>query len=1026
MFNTYQSHSLQTLAYHFSGIIKPEVEDPLSKPWIIVQNNEIKEWLSLKIAEEQGIAGNYRFIFPSEFLWMLYRFQKDEIPRVLPADLNSMHWALFELLSTDQSLLNQIPFYDSGSDTPKKRFQLCGQLADIFDQYQVYRPEMMESWLNRKFITKDPNERWQLSIWNELNKKWHSIKNIEHLPSRSQAYSELVQWLDDPNNELWSNVPENVYVFGLSHLSKPFMEIISRIGKKHDIHFFSLAKADDHSNENLIHLLGDWGRPIQEQLQLLYEILEKNDVPTETFSWETDQESSFPALKVHSCHNIRREVQVLKDEILRYLDNNSDRRLSDVLVMIPDVETYSGMLETVFANDEGEPAVPVSKLSGRNYHSAEHTLSELLELLSSPFKASAVIQMLHQEPIKNKFSFSDADLELLEDWVLENRIYQGVGSDFNTRYSWQKGVNQLLSGFSMEPDILNVYQEMVPYDRISSSDDAMLSARLAHFVHLLGSAAEEIANQKTPVEWIVFTRRLIDDFIGDGSAQNTQAGALLRMIDKLKEQASFTTFSKKVSFTLMKDWLVGQFSSYDSSSGRFGQGITVSSYIPYRSVPFGFIAMLGMNESVFPRKAIRPEFDLIYAAPRPGDRILKEDDTYLFLETIQATREHLHISYRGQDQHSDSIRLPSILVQQLLDVFFESQNEGIIRHSLHPFNKQYFDGDSPNSYSDINRQLSERMQEGKQEKQSFFIDQKFSPIEVNSKEQIHLSDLISFFVNPSKYLLQSQLSLSYYNEFKEVSDRESFKLNSLERHKLDSLLFEMLQKGESADTVKRYASAAAMIPEALEGEKVFKREKESVSGLLENLKSYTKADEHTEEISVEIDGIQLYGPIHGLYDDLLVSYRVGRRRAGHEVEHWLKHLLLLQSGYTLNRSLYISKDGSDTDILEIRSSEILSNPLSGYVRLFTSNNPVLHKSAFFPKSSKAFAEAILEGKDEEEAVKKARTKWEVTPHVSFAEEADYYNALLWRGYNPIESKVFKENALQFWEPFLKAQREEGS
>lgn len=1026
MLKIYQSQSLQTLAHHFSGIIKPDGENPFSKPWIIVQNNEIKEWLSLTISENQGIAGNFRFIFPSEFLWMLYRLQKDEPPQVLPADLNSMHWVLFELLSSDQKLLSRIPFYDSGTDTPKKRFQLCGQLADIFDQYQVYRPEMMESWLNRRVVTKDPNERWQLPIWIELNKQWSSTENIEHLPSRSQAYSELIQWLDHNNHELWSGIPENVYVFGLSHLSKPFMEIISRIGKKHHVHFFTSGKPDDHSNEKLGYLLDDWGRSKQEQIQLFHEILKKNGVPTEEVSKETDQKISFPTFKVHSCHNIRREVQVLKDEVLRFLDKNPECKLSDVLVMIPDVEAYSGMLETVFANDEGEPALPVSGVSGHNYHSAAQSLTELLDLLSSSFKASSVLQLLNHEPIKANFSFSESDLELIEEWVLENRMYRGVGDDFNTKYSWQKGVNQLLSGFSMEPETLDVYKEIVPYNRISSSDEALLSARFAHFIHLLRSAAEDITRKKNPVEWIDFTRRLIDDFLGDESTQNIQAGSLRRMLDKLKEQASFIPFSLQVSFTLMKEWLIGQFSSHDSSSGRFGHGITISSYIPYRSVPFRYIAMLGMNESVFPRKAIRPEFDLIYAGPMPGDRILKEDDSYLFLETIHAAQSHLHLSYRGKDQHSDSTRLPSILVQQLLDVFFESQNVGIIRHSLHPFNKQYFAGDSPHSYSDLNRQLSEQMQKSKREESPVFIDQKYSSVKEEPEDQTHISDLISFFVNPSKYLLQNRLSLSSYNEFKEIADRESFKLRNLERYKLDYLLFEMLQKNEGVDAVKKYAGAASMIPEALEGEKAFDREKESITDLLKHLKSHTKAEEHTEEISIEIAGIQLYGPIHGLHGDLLVSYRVGQRRAEHEIEHWLKHLFLLHRGYDVKRSLYLSKNGADIEKLEIRSSDIQSNLLSDYVQWFIANAPVLKKAAFFPQSSKAYAEAILKGKETEEALKKARAKWEINPHKSYAEEADYYNALLWRGYDPIKSKVFKENALQFWEPFLKVIQKEGA
>ena len=103
MFHLYQSHSLEKLAQHFiekAGKTLPD--NPLSQPWIIVQNNEIKEWLSLKFASQKGIAGNFRFIFPSEFLWVLYRLQKPEVPQQLPGDLNAMQWGLFNCYRKNQ------------------------------------------------------------------------------------------------------------------------------------------------------------------------------------------------------------------------------------------------------------------------------------------------------------------------------------------------------------------------------------------------------------------------------------------------------------------------------------------------------------------------------------------------------------------------------------------------------------------------------------------------------------------------------------------------------------------------------------------------------------------------------------------------------------------------------------------------------------------------------------------------------------------------------------------------------------
>ncbi|MBD3615835.1 MAG: exodeoxyribonuclease V subunit gamma [Gracilimonas sp.] len=1016
MFHTYHAHSLDQLAQHFSEIFATEKPKPLEPAWVIVQNNEIKEWLALKLAAHKGIAGNFRFIFPSEFLWVLYRECREGLPKVLPSDLNALQWALFNLFTQDPTLLDEIPVYDREKDRPQKRFRLCSQLADNFDQYQVYRPDMMEKWLEQKLITNNKNEQWQSVIWNHLNKEWQASPKTKNIPRRSQAFIELLGWLEE-DEKLLNKIPGQIYIFGLSHAPKPFLEIISKISKTNEVHYFHRDSTVGYDSQDMGSLVEKWNKPEREQAELLRQVLKSDKVKVQKEVLSDPEVMQLPEVEIHSCHNKRREVQVLKDRILKYLDENPKSGPDDVLVMVPDAEAYAGVLETIFNNDEGEPAIPVSRLSGRNRQSAEHALAELLELLSSPFKATSVLQFMQLEPIKTRFSFSNNDLNLIEQWVYDNKVYREIGEQFNTRFSWKKGINQLISGFSMEPDSLEVYEGMIPFSGISSTEDADLVARFSSFLHCLKKAFEDTTNPKEPVQWLEVVHGYVAEFFSEAEDGNSR---LHMLIDKLKQQVRFSKTQEVVTFSLIKSWLGGRLESQNSSAGRFGQGVTVSSYIPYRSVPFRFIGFLGMDEGIFPRKAVRPEFDLIYSEPQPGDRILKEDDTYLFLESLQAAGDYLHISYRGQSQRSDSFKLPSILVQQLIDVLYEGQTDSTIRHSLHPFNRRYFSADQPVSYSGSIRALSQQMSEGSRKESIDFIGSDFVLSKGDLKNKVHIHDLIDFFTHPCKYMLENELDIKNFNDFNIVSDREEFKLRGLERYKLDALLFQTLSRNESPEQVYRYADAASMIPEKLQGEKAFRIEKESIQALLEELNIRFTEEERSVKISIELEGIEINGIIGGVYGNTLVSHRVGKRKPKYEAEHWLKHLLLLEAGEDIEQSLFLSKEDVEIETLTLSSANITKNPLRELLQWFNRENELLDKVAFFVESSKKYAGKYLEDEDKADAVNAARSVWEDDQYTFSAESVDYFNHVIWRNKDPLAQNAFHENALLFWEPFLKA------
>jgi exodeoxyribonuclease V gamma subunit len=86
-----------------------------------------------------------------------------------------------------------------------------------------------------------------------------------------------------------------------------------------------------------------------------------------------------------------------------------------------------------------------------------------------------------------------------------------------------------------------------------------------------------------------------------------------------------------------------------------------------RTIPFKVVCLVGMNHDAFPREQPVLPFDLMARNPRRGDRSRRNDDKYLFLESILSARRRLYISYVGQGIQDNSPRPPSVLVSELID-----------------------------------------------------------------------------------------------------------------------------------------------------------------------------------------------------------------------------------------------------------------------------------------------------------------------------------------------------------------------
>ena len=97
-----------------------------------------------------GIAAALQTELPSRFIWQAYRavLGPQAVPAASPFDKPLLVWRLMRLLPALLAEAVFVPlrrFLADDADL-RKRHQLAERLADLFDQYQVYRADWLAAW----------------------------------------------------------------------------------------------------------------------------------------------------------------------------------------------------------------------------------------------------------------------------------------------------------------------------------------------------------------------------------------------------------------------------------------------------------------------------------------------------------------------------------------------------------------------------------------------------------------------------------------------------------------------------------------------------------------------------------------------------------------------------------------------------------------------------------------------------------------------------------------------------------------
>lgn len=243
-----QGNRLDDLRHLVVGVMRRYPLAPLENEIALVQSNGIAQWLKLALAEDPqegdqggcGIAAAIDVQLPGSFMWQLYRrvLGRDEIPEVSLLDKAPLTWRLMRLLPEliERPHFEPLRRFLTDDGDLRKRYQLAERLADLFDQYQVYRADWLKDWavgehvLNSARGERKPlpvGNRWQAQLWRALLEDVGEAGMAQSRAGVHQRFIERINSLDQAP----SGLPKRVIVFGISSLPAQALEALAGLAR---------------------------------------------------------------------------------------------------------------------------------------------------------------------------------------------------------------------------------------------------------------------------------------------------------------------------------------------------------------------------------------------------------------------------------------------------------------------------------------------------------------------------------------------------------------------------------------------------------------------------------------------------------------------------------------------------------------------------------------------------------------------------------------------------------------------------
>lgn len=1079
------SNRLEDLARSLAETIRQPLRSPLQSELVVVQSQGMARWLKLQLAQHHGVCSNCEFPFPRAFAYESFQSVLPKLPLEPAYEPALLVWRIMGQLP----LLLDLPgfeglkqYLEEGKDE-RKLYQLADRIAYVFDQYLLFRPDLILEW--EQAATGD----WQSELWRKISERFRG----QH-PAALQA--RFLQHLADspaPPKAL----PERISIFGISALPPFYLALFAGLARHLEVNLFLLEPCEEFwgyiksareqertlkragkraADAGQLHLeqgnrlLASMGQLGRDFLLLIQDAGDWQEPESPLFSDPGEQsllhciqrdilkladrgvgdlakqavDPADDSVQVHSCHSPLRELEVLYDNLLDWFEKDPDLAPRDVLVMIPDLEAYAPLIHAVFGSPEQEPLRLPFSVADRTARTQSHlaeTFVSLLDLANSRLGPCQVLALLESAPVRRKFGLAEDDLELIRHWIEEVRIRWGqdqeqrvaLGLPAWNENTWRHGLDRLLLGYALAGDGNTLFDGVLPYDDIEGGSADVLG-RLAEFVERLFAALKSLAEPRPLDAWADTLQGVLRDFFDTGDDEASDLQVLRGCFEKLTDARHQADYAEPVSLGVVLEQLGRDLSEDPFGAGYLTGGITFCALKPMRSIPAKVICLLGMNDRAFPRATAQLSFDRMAREHRLGDRSSREDDRYLFLETVISARQRLYLSYVGQSIKDDSESPPSVVVSELLDYVaqgFEMPGQDLLRdhivtrHRLQAFSPAYFRGGRLFSYSRENLSASLVTLPGRKQVAQFLSGPLPDPDPEHRR--LTLKALGDFFCNPAKFLATQRLGIRLPSENPALEEREPFGIGGLDRYQLQQELVEAKLQGVGLGDSRDRVRAAGRLPAGTAGNACFAQVRRDVEVFWKKLEPFDPNGFLPPSTTDLVLGeFVITASFNRVTPAGLLFYRPAKIKAKDLIRAWVEHLLW-QAAHprsTQGQSVVVGTES----VWKLAPVDEPLPALETLLELYWTG--LSQPLRFFPESSWAFATADFKarhgagGKSKKTLIEQAHEKWNGNDFAAAGECEDDYFSMFFRDESALDEE-FMAQARAVFGPLLEVAEEAG-
>jgi exodeoxyribonuclease V gamma subunit len=686
---------------------------PFAPVEVVVPNRNVETYLRLGVCERSGIAANIETTFLRKFLASVAEkavpgarvADVGHVEGHLLALLHDDGLLARPILAPVREYLVAAGTHRDAVD--RRRCQLAAQLAKLFDEYASSRPDMLAAWAKGEDDARAGDEAeirvWQRALWLEI----FGPKGRLAKPARDIRYQSLeTLWNEAMAQEPAPFAGQTLHVFGLSYIATAYHRMLAALARHSEVRIYTLSPCredastlsapPDSSASDPHGLLKDtqlalrlWARPGRENLRLLARLdgasfdarfdarfdtkggdhgallcqVQDDIVERRTRETAAATEIIDGSLRVLPCPSLRRELEVVAAEIWSLVRKDPSLRLCDISVIVPEAskDLYLAQISTVFA-ESCELPHNIVDLSAANGHPAARAIELLVRLPFSSFSRKDFLPLLTHPCLMARFpeATPTAWRRLASDLgIVRGADRRDLENTYVERdlFTWEQGLRRLALGALIDtpeervgPPLELGGESYLPGPAVASDDESSLGFGL--LARSLIADARFASGPERPLsEWFTFVRGLVASYIVLDEEDDAGQAIVAKTLTALDDLADNGLGDLPVSYRIAAELALRAIAALPWSRGHYlSSGVTVATLVPMRAIPFRAVFVIGLGQHAFPRPARRPELDLRGLEREVGDVDRREQDLYMFLETLLSARDQVVLSYVARDE----------------------------------------------------------------------------------------------------------------------------------------------------------------------------------------------------------------------------------------------------------------------------------------------------------------------------------------------------------------------------------------